>query len=80
MGFQRFLLPDLQRNYEVSLTGKELEVIKWCAEGKTSVEIGIILSMSERTVNFHTANIIKKLNVSNKTAAAIRAVQIGLIS
>ncbi|NRB40417.1 MAG: autoinducer binding domain-containing protein [Pseudomonadales bacterium] len=80
MGFQRLLLPKLQHNYKASLTEKEIEVIKWCAEGKTSDEIGIILNTSKRTVNFHTANIIKKLNVSNKTAAAIRAVQLGFIS
>ncbi len=32
---------------------RELEILKWTAEGKTSVEISLILSISEHTVNFH---------------------------
>lgn len=78
-GFQEHLYPELIPNIEIPLTPREIEAMKWCAEGKTSGEIGMILGVSERTMNFHISNAIKKLNVVNKTAAAIRALQLGLI-
>lgn len=52
-----------------NLTGKEKEVLQWAVEGKTSTDIGKILSMSERTVKFHLGNIYAKLNVINRTQA-----------
>lgn len=78
-GSQRFYLPDLIPELNVPLTFRELETVKWSAEGKTSAEIGMILNITERTVNFHMANTIKKLNVTNKTAAVVRAFQLGYI-
>ncbi|MBE5250716.1 transcriptional regulator SdiA [Mixta mediterraneensis] len=58
---------------------RELEILKWTAEGKTSVEISLILSISEHTVNFHQKNMQKRFNVSNKTQIACYAAAIGLI-
>lgn len=60
------------------LTPREREVILWSAEGKTASEIGTILSLSERTVNFHIANIVKKLDCTNKMQAVVKAVILGL--
>lgn len=61
---------DLPENTSgVSLTGKEQDVVKWVVEGKTSWEIGRILSTSERTVKFHLKNVYSKLNVSNRAHA-----------
>ncbi|WP_144401134.1 helix-turn-helix domain-containing protein [Pseudomonas lurida] len=57
----------------VSLTAKELEVLRWTAEGKTAEEIAIILSLTARTVGFHMHRIMCKLGVRNKTAAVIQA-------
>ncbi|PNS08165.1 Autoinducer binding domain-containing protein [Lysobacter silvestris] len=62
------------------LTDRELEVMRWIAEGKTSSEIAIILSISERTVNFHTNCAMTKLEAPNRTAAVVRAVLFGLIT
>lgn len=62
------------------LTARELEVMRWIAEGKTSSEISIILSISERTVNFHTNCAMTKLEAPNRTAAVVRAVLLGLIT
>jgi LuxR family transcriptional regulator len=53
--------------------------LKWTAEGKTAVEISLILSISEHTVNFHQKNMQKRFNVSNKTQIACYAAAIGLI-
>jgi LuxR family transcriptional regulator len=63
----------------VRLTPKELEVLRWTAEGKTAEEIAIILSLTARTVGFHVHSIICKLGVRNKTAAVIQAVRRKLI-
>lgn len=38
---------------EMRFSKREKEILKWTAEGKTSSEIAIILSISENTVNFH---------------------------
>lgn len=65
--------------HPIQITQRELDVLKWTAEGKTSHEVARILSISERTVNFHVQSIINKLNVKNKTAAVIAAVKRRLI-
>ncbi|SDY92498.1 DNA-binding transcriptional regulator, CsgD family [Lysobacter sp. yr284] len=51
------------------LTEREKEVLQWIAEGRTSREVGLILSIAERTVKFHLRNIYSKLNVLNRTQA-----------
>ncbi|MFS1436205.1 MULTISPECIES: autoinducer binding domain-containing protein [Vibrio] len=61
------------------LTPREIEVLKWTADGKTMSEIGIILNVSDRTAEFHLANAAKKLGAPNKTSAAVRAALLGLI-
>jgi DNA-binding CsgD family transcriptional regulator len=60
------------------LSDREIEVLKWTAEGKTLFEIGIILGISERTVRFHINNSIKKLDTVNRTAAVAKSVLLGL--
>ena len=61
------------------LSGREIEVLRWTAEGKTSAEIADILRISERTVNFHVNSAVGKLGACNKTSAAVRAAMLGLI-
>jgi LuxR family quorum-sensing transcriptional regulator LasR len=63
----------------VPLTDRELEILKWTVAGKTAWEIGAILKISERTVNFHVQNVLEKFGVHNKTHAAAKAVNMGLI-
>ncbi|OCZ56186.1 LuxR family transcriptional regulator AbaR [Acinetobacter seifertii] len=65
--------------FNLYLTNREKEVLRWTAEGKTSAEIAQILGVSERTINFHLSNSMQKLNVNNKISAAIRAVMLGLL-
>ena len=62
------------------LTLKEAECLRWCKEGKTNWEIGEIMRISEKTVEFHLSNTIKKLNVSNRITAVVKGIQLGLIS
>lgn len=62
------------------LTRKETECLRWCKEGKTNWEIGEIMSISEKTVEFHLSNTIKKLGVSNRITAVVKGIRLGLIS
>ncbi len=64
---------------EMKFSKREHEILKWTAEGKTSAEISIILSISENTVNFHQKNMQKKFNAPNKTQIACYAAAIGII-
>jgi len=64
---------------EMKFSKRELEILKWTAEGKTSAEISIILSISENTVNFHQKNMQKKFNAPNKTQIACYAAATGII-
>ncbi len=63
----------------IVLTMREAEVLRWTAEGKTSGEVGQIMDISERTVNFHVTNALVKLGVVNKTAGVVKAVLLRLI-
>lgn len=58
-----------------NLTAREAEVLFWIAKGKTNREIGQILGTSPRTINKHSENIYKKLEVENRTTAAAKALE-----
>ncbi len=62
-----------------TLTARELEVLRLLARGLRNKEIASRLVVSERTVNFHLANIYQKLNVSGRTEALSKALEQGLI-
>ncbi|SSU69308.1 eR transcriptional regulator [Acinetobacter baumannii] len=59
--------------FNLYLTNREKEALRWTAEGKTSAEIAQILGVTERTVNFHLSNSMQKLNVNNKISAGFVA-------
>lgn len=60
---------------ELKLTNKEAEVLLWLTVAKTNREIAQILGSSPGTVNKHTENIFKKLDTTNRTAAAGKAIR-----
>uniref|UniRef100_UPI0032980761 LuxR C-terminal-related transcriptional regulator n=1 Tax=Salmonella enterica TaxID=28901 RepID=UPI0032980761 len=64
---------------EIRFSKREIEILKWTAEGMTSSEIAIILSISQNTVNFHQKNMQKELNAPNNTQIACYAATAGLI-
>jgi len=74
-----FVLGRNVTNARTALTKREVEVLQWTADGKTSSEIGNILSVATDTVNFHIKNVIAKLDVANKTAAVAKAAVLGLL-
>lgn len=63
----------------IQLSDREMSVLRWTAEGKTSAEIAAIMGIAERTVNFHINKAVTKLGAMNKTSAAVRAAMLGLI-
>lgn len=63
-----------------TLTAREREVLHLLARGMRNKEIATRLFVSERTVNFHLANIYQKLNVSGRTEALSKALEQGLIT
>jgi len=79
LSLKRVLMPTLMSDPERGLTDREVEVLKWAADGKTSGEISKILVISVDTVNFHVKNAVTKLKTTNKTAAVVRAAMLGLL-
>ncbi len=60
------------------LTPREAEVLRLLAQGRTNPQIGRTLLYSTSTVKAHVQNIIAKLGVSDRTQAAVRAIDLGL--
>jgi DNA-binding CsgD family transcriptional regulator len=61
------------------LTARELECLRWSAEGKTLWEIGQLLNISERTVKKHVESTVIALDCVSKTHAVARAIRLQLI-
>jgi DNA-binding NarL/FixJ family response regulator len=73
---QRSAAPDFS---EKSLTHREIDVLKCLAEGQSNREIAMKLSISTRTVTTHVRNILDKLELDNRTQAALYAVEHGIV-
>ena len=63
-----------------NLTGREIEVLKLLALGMYNKEVAESLEISERTVKNHVSNIFKKLDVTDRTQAAVFAIRNGLVN
>lgn len=65
----------LSNEHENNLTEREAEVLTYIAEGMSNKQISAKLFISEKTVKNHISNIFKKLNISDRTQAAIYAIK-----
>lgn len=72
-------LKDNNKASECLLTPRELEALHWAANGKTSSEIGSILSLSEHTVNTYMNNAMRKLDCVNRTQLVAKALRMHFI-
>jgi LuxR family transcriptional regulator, quorum-sensing system regulator CciR len=61
------------------LTRREVECLRWAAQGKTDKEISIILGRSHATVRFHIQNAGEKLDSVNRSQAIFKAAQLGYL-
>lgn len=71
---------DIDKDKIDSLTGRELEVLIQVASGMFNKEIATNLNISERTVKNHISNIFKKIDVSDRTQAAVFAIRNNIIN
>ena len=63
----------------VPLTAREKEVLRLLAQGDRNKEIALRLHLRERTVKFHVANLLRKLDAQSRTEATRRALDLGLL-
>ena len=59
----------------LKLTPREAEVLLWISQGKSNHEIGVILGTKTSTICKHVEHIFSKLNVENRTSAAVIALE-----
>lgn len=76
---KRLITRDSDKEKLESLTGREKEVLIEVANGMFNKEIATSLHISERTVKNHISNIFKKIDVSDRTQAAVFAIKNNLI-
>jgi len=60
----------------LGLTARQSEVLYWIAQGKTNIEIGIILDASARTIAKHIERIFQRLGIENRASAMVLATDI----
>ena len=74
------LMARWQQPARLTLTDRELEVLRCVAHGKGNRQIATELGIAEPTVKAHLVHIFEKLGVENRTAAAHMARELGLIA
>ncbi len=65
--------------HDMIMSARELDCLKWVAEGKTAWEVSVILGISERTVRFHLNSVREKMRCTTTTQAVAKAVAQRLI-
>lgn len=71
---------DIDKDKIDSLTSREMEVLIQVANGMFNKEIATSLNISERTVKNHISNIFKKIDVSDRTQAAVFAIKNNIVT
>lgn len=76
----RLVSRDVDKDKIDSLTNRELQVLVKVANGLSNKEIAVSLDITERTVKNHISNIFRKIDVSDRTQAAVFAIKNDLIT
>ncbi len=71
--------PSAGRLAKPLLTRRELEILRLVADGRDNAEIAVALHFGLGTIKAHVRDILSKLGTASRTAAAVRAVRMGLI-
>ncbi|OPY69669.1 MAG: Regulatory protein SdiA [Syntrophorhabdaceae bacterium PtaU1.Bin034] len=69
----------MQGSPHMNLSSREMEILKWVKDGKTTWDISVIMSISKETVKFHMKNILRKLGAVSRTHAVAIAIEKGLL-
>jgi len=72
-------IPQQPQNMEISLSDREIEVLRLLAMGLSNADIAKRLFLSEGTVRNYTSAVFSKLNVSDRTQAVVVALKMGLV-
>ena len=75
----RMRRPRQTQDFDVPLTNREMQVLRHISMGLSNREIGKSLGISVETVKEHVQNILRKLNVNDRTQAAVWAVKRSLV-
>ena len=76
----RVLVSEASRPELPALTPRELDVLRWTMDGKTSKEVAAQLGNGERTTLWHLQNAMIKLGCNSKHQAVLKALRLGLIN
>ena len=79
IAFQRLNRKTGGPEHNIFLTAREREVLTWAAVGKSKADIGIILTLSEDTVDYYFRQAFKKLDATTSLMAVTKAISYGLI-
>ncbi len=76
----RLINRDIDKERIESLTKREIEILKQIAGGRFNKEIADSLNITERTVKNHISNLFKKIDVNDRTQAAVFAIRNNLVN
>lgn len=76
---ERLLVGTLPEGEGKALSGREEEILRLVALGKTSAEVGIMLSISTKTVENHRSRIMDKLDTHDLAGLVRQAIRLGLV-
>ena len=68
------------KTVSVPLSTKEIEILKWTSKGFTRAETSRKLHLSSHTIDYHTRNILSKLQAKNITEALVKAIKYNWLS
>ncbi|HET7624475.1 MAG TPA: response regulator transcription factor [Verrucomicrobiae bacterium] len=68
-----------RRRQRADLSQREMEVLQLLIKGRSNKEISVSLFITEDTVKAHLKTLFNKLNVKDRTEAAINAVRLGIV-
>lgn len=78
--FQELSLRSETEQFIAPLTPREMEILKYIAQGYLNKQIAAELDISEQTIKNHVTSILRKLNANARTEAVVVAIKQGLIS
>ncbi len=78
--FQELSLRTETEAFISPLTSREIEILKYIAQGYLNKQIAVKLGISEQTIKNHVTSILRKLNANARTEAVVVAIKQGLIT
>ena len=78
--FQELSLRSETEAFISPLTSREIEILRYIAQGYLNKQIAVKLGISEQTIKNHVTSILRKLNANARTEAVVLAIKQGLIT